>query len=735
MTLSSPLYIFPAIIFAVSLVLGLFLVDSSRVAWDSEQSLSVSDTVSTQAANFERRLSRSLSSTYILKSLLELNHGELPEFERHAQSIIDTLGGITNLQLAPNGVIDRIYPLDGHEKALGLNILRDDQRSAEANLAAKTGDLTLAGPFKLIQGGTAVIGRNPVYIQTGSNEKHFWGFASALIYLDELLEATELNQLKDKGYLYQLTRISPNGSEEVISSNDPDAFNQLHPLITRTITVPNGKWELRMGRLSSPRNAIINYLKLFIVILTSALLACLGYSLLKQPIVLQEMVDQKTAELKQLAFYDPLTSLCNRRLFTDLLNQALSELKRNDSTLALLYLDLDQFKRINDSMGHEAGDRLLKETAHRLKSNLRQSDVVARIGGDEFCVLISQIKNAEDIGRAAKKIQKLLKLPLEINNQKIIVTPSIGIALAPNDGTEGSMLLRNADMAMYSAKNRGRNNYQFYNPQMNKKVMGNLTLESELGRALVNNEFVLHYQTQVSLTTNEAVAMEALIRWQHPDRGLVFPDSFIQLAEDTSLIIPIGKWVLYTACTQLKALNIPHLKVAVNLSAIQFNDPNLIDTIKTALQISGLDASKLELEITESLLMDNIEHAIQTLSDLKSMGITIAIDDFGTGYSSLAQLKNLPADILKIDREFVKDATTVMENAEITEVIISMGHKLGMKVVAEGVETEEQLAFLVEKGCDIAQGYLFCRPESLDVLQANASLDVIPSYGKSSSWS
>jgi diguanylate cyclase (GGDEF)-like protein len=486
-----------------------------------------------------------------------------------------------------------------------------------------------------------------------------------------------------------------------------------------------------MGRISSPGNAITYYLKLFIVLLTSTLLAYLGYSLLKQPIILQKMVDQKTAELEQLAFYDPLTSLCNRRLFTDLLNQALSQLIRNDSTLALLYLDLDQFKRINDSMGHEAGDQLLKETAHRLKSNLRQSDVIARIGGDEFCVLISQIKNAEDVGRAAKKIQKILRFPLEIHNQKIIVTPSIGIALAPSDGTESSVLMRNADMAMYSAKNRGRNNYQFYNPKMNKKVMGSLTLESELGKALINNEFVLHYQTQMSLGSNQTVAMEALIRWQHPDRGLVFPDSFIQLAEDTSLIIPIGKWVLCTACTQLKALNIPHLKVAVNLSAIQFNDPDLIKTVKHALEISGLDPSKLELEITESLLMDNIAHAIETLSELKALGITIAIDDFGTGYSSLAQLKNLPADILKIDREFIKDVTTVMENAEITEVIISMGHKLGMKVVAEGVETEEQLAFLVDKGCDIAQGYLFCRPESLEMLQRNNLLDITPSYGKS----
>jgi len=653
-----------------------------------------------------------LSATYILESLIQRDNGKLQEFDSLAKNIIDSLGGISNLQLAPNGVIEKIYPLTGNEKALGHNILRDDRRRAEALLAVASNKLTLAGPFELIQGGVAVIGRNPVFLTAEGSKPNFWGFTSVLIYLDDLIANTELEQLVKRGYHYQLSRFHPNSGKPSIFAGNVEI--QLSESVDRhPINVPNGQWFLYLPKDNATETPWLSVFRYTIVLLISFMLAYLVYWLLRQPERLNSLVKERTEELNQLAFYDPLTGLCNRRLLFDLLDRHIKMAQRNGSMFALLYLDLDQFKRINDTMGHDAGDVLLQTIGKRLSETLRASDVAARIGGDEFCVILPEIKLTTNAARVAKKLMAALNQPIELLQKSILVTPSIGITFAPDDGTESIDLLKNADLAMYTAKKKGRNNYQFFNSSMNERASKRLNLENELRRALEQDEFELHFQPLVSLDHQRTVGLEALIRWRHPLQGIVPPYQFIPVAEDTGLIEPMGRWVITTAFRQIKEFRdseFSELKVSVNLSTRQFGDRKLLDHIRGALIETRLDPSGVQVEITETLLMQDVDNAITTLKRIKDMGITVAIDDFGTGYSSLSMLKNLPVDMLKIDREFVKDIDNKVTPDTITEVIISMAHKLNLSVVAEGIETIEQMEFLQSRECDLGQGYYFSRP-------------------------
>jgi diguanylate cyclase (GGDEF)-like protein len=708
------LRILPFIAFLITLLVGLVIVNNYHSLWEKEQSMLMSELVGSQASTIQRHLSRSFSSTYILKSLIEIDNGDVKNFNSYAKNIFNSIGSITNLQLAPNGIVEHIYPLAGHEKAIGHNILKDDKRRDEAALAITNRELTLAGPFQLVQGGTAVIGRNPIFLKNAAGEEYFWGFASVLTYLDDLLSATDLNTLKSKGYQYQLSNTT-NETENIFAQSH-EHMGAAETIVKKTIEVPNGEWLLCMGREPQPWHHIALGLQILLVVCLSVLVTYITYALLRRPIRLQQLVDQKTDALHKLAFYDPLTKLCNRRLFNDLLTRMIATTERDGKRMALLYLDLDDFKRINDSLGHESGDQLLKIIGERLSSVVRKSDIVARIGGDEFCALLPNIQTGVNAAHVAEKILEAIEKPVKLGTHSVRVTPSIGITLAPDDGTDSIQLLKNADLAMYSAKENNRNNYQFFEHKLNTNTLERLILERELSQAVEKNEFVLHFQPQVCLLTQQTKGIEALVRWQHPSKGLLPPGDFIQFAEDSRLIIPIGTWVLEQACKQLKQLDQPNLIVSVNLSPRQFSDPNLLTTIKAALTNAGIEGHQLELEITETALMKNMANAIQILKQIKALGILIAIDDFGTGYSSLSQLKNLPADTLKIDREFIKDITEREDNKVITEVIIGMGHKLGLTVIAEGIETEEQLKIITQMKCDMAQGYFFSKPINLEAL-------------------
>jgi len=419
------------------------------------------------------------------------------------------------------------------------------------------------------------------------------------------------------------------------------------------------------------------------------------------------------SQLERQANYDALTGLANRNLFQDRLSQALISARRNDRGLAVLFIDLDNFKHINDSLGHDAGDLLLTQVAARLVGNVREGDTVARQGGDEFVLILSEIREEDDVQVVAQKILKAMSAPFDIKGRELHITCSIGIASYPKDGEDSQTLLKNANAAMYRAKEMGRNNAQYYAAEMNVRAMERLVLENGLHHALERDEFLLHYQPQVDLQTGEITGMEALVRWQHPELGLVSPAMFIPVAEDSGLIVALGEWVLRTACAQNKAWQLAGLKpisIAVNLSARQFRQPDLVEMVAAILRETGLDPVCLELELTESLVMQDVEATIATLSRLKAMGLKLSVDDFGTGYSSLSYLKRFPIDTLKIDQSFVRDITTDPDDAAIAKAIISMAHDMQLRVIAEGVETEAQKSFLRLRRCDEMQGYFFSRP-------------------------
>jgi diguanylate cyclase (GGDEF)-like protein/PAS domain S-box-containing protein len=438
--------------------------------------------------------------------------------------------------------------------------------------------------------------------------------------------------------------------------------------------------------------------------------------------VIQDISESKSAaaalkeseeQFRQLAHYDILTQLPNRALFYDRLAHSIAQAKRNKWVLAVLFIDVDRFKHVNDTFGHAAGDQLLKQVSRRLAECVRSDDTVGRLSGDEFAIVLTRLAAAEDAATVAKKIVEVLNTPFQLEGAELFVTASIGITVYPSDSTEQDTLIRNADVAMYRAKERGRNNYQFYTPEMNTRTREMLNMEGELRRALDRDEFVLHFQPKVSLATGRITGVEALLRWRHPERGLVPPGEFIPLLEETGLIVQAGDWVLRAVCRQLnqwKRDGIRPMPVAINLSARQFLAPDLAQSIRQILEENEIAAELLEVEITESSVMTNAEEAIRTLEYLESLGVQTAIDDFGTGYSSLSYLKRFPLRALKVDRSFVRDITTDLDDAAITQAVISMAHSLGLKVVAEGVETEAQLSFLTRYGCDEVQGFLFSRP-------------------------
>ncbi|MDH5765909.1 MAG: EAL domain-containing protein, partial [Gammaproteobacteria bacterium] len=425
-------------------------------------------------------------------------------------------------------------------------------------------------------------------------------------------------------------------------------------------------------------------------------------------------------KLKHLAHHDPLTGLPNRLLCNARLEHELQLARRQNHMVVVMFIDLDMFKTINDSLGHILGDELLRKVTERISQYIRDEDTIARLGGDEFVLILGSINNRVDATNFAKNLLSLFSSSFNISGHEVFISASVGIALYPDHGNNVDSLLRNADAAMYRAKAEGRNNFQYYTVDLTNKAFERMSQETYLRHALNNNELILHYQPQYSLKTGKMIAVEALIRWLHPELGLVYPDKFISVAEETGLIVPIGEWIIETACRQLnlwgKSAH-PSLRMAINLSARQFWKPGLTHVIKNALDNNHLDADRLDLEMTESVIMRDTDITIDTLNCLHSMGVELSIDDFGTGYSSLSYLKRFPINRLKIDRSFVSDITTDKNDADMIHSIIALGHCMKLKVLAEGVETKEQLTFLKQYGCDEVQGYYYSRPLPADELE------------------
>lgn len=512
------------------------------------------------------------------------------------------------------------------------------------------------------------------------------------------------------------TRITGYTTEELIGNNprilksnyhDPDFYVALWDAIRRNNQWEGEIWNLRkdgelftewlsISAIKNDHGEVQNYVGIFI-----------------------DISKQKQAEnrLAYQAFHDALTGLPNRYLFFDRLDWAILQAKRHQTSCAVLFIDLDHFKYVNDTFGHDKGDLVLQKTAQKIKSCIRENDTFARMGGDEFTVLLQDFDTLDDISLTSQRIIQALESPIYINGQKIYVSASIGVSIFPEDGEDASVLMKHADTAMYSAKNDGRKRHHFFKLSMESYAVKRVEMEEHLRNALLQGEFKVFYQPQINLATGHIVGAEALVRWQRPNLGLIPPGQFIPYAEETGLIIPIGEWVLREACTQCQfwqQTGWPSLRIGVNLSAHQFKQTGLFNMVHTVLKDTGLKPQFLDLELTESDAMQNVDASLKILMELKELGIQVSIDDFGTGYSSLSYLKQFPIDRLKIDRSFIADIATDPNDATIVQAIVAMAHCLSLDVVAEGVETEEQLKFLRQHGCNEVQGYFLGHPVPAD---------------------
>jgi diguanylate cyclase (GGDEF)-like protein len=439
--------------------------------------------------------------------------------------------------------------------------------------------------------------------------------------------------------------------------------------------------------------------------------------------------------IRHQAFHDSLTGLPNRNGFSERITEAINRARRHGKSGALLFLDLDRFKLINDSLGHDAGDHLLRVTASRIQKSLRETDLAFRLSGDEFMVIVEDIDRIECAALAARRILEAMASPVPLSDCEVIVNMSIGITMFSGKESDVEALVKEADSAMYRAKEIGHNQFVFYTQEMNTLAFERLSMETDLQRALQHSEYLLHYQPKVDTATKALVSVEALLRWNHPKKGIVLPNTFIPLLEDTGLINEVGEWVLMEATRQAQAwidAGLQATRMSVNISGKQFRHPGLIDTVRRALEVSGLDPRYLELELTESMFIENTQRSIETMQALKALGISLSIDDFGTGYSSLAYLKMFPVDYLKIDRSFIRDLTTNSKDAAITAAISALAHSLNLRLVAEGVENQAQVEFLESQGCHELQGFLFSRPVPAHELEASlrgaASIQAAPAF-------
>lgn len=693
-------------VFIFSLGLGIFFIDLMGEKSNQEQKMQLSHLVFSEAAGIERRLYHALSSTYILAQEVRTTGGHFPHFNRYAHDVIRWVGGVSNVQLAPNGVISHIYPLEGNEKAIGHDILVDDSRREEAILAVEMRSLTLAGPFELLQGGVAIIGRNPVFIHDDGIEK-FWGFTSALIFLDDLLATTGLHDLEEKGYSYTLSKKNNVTDTEYVFSQSK---NVLQDAVEKSIVnVPNAHWVLRISQQPVKTVGWL-FAWFFCVFLMSLLLALLVYRLLKKPEHLRKIVLEKNKALKHLALHDSLTGLMNRHLLYEEIEKNIVLSQQKEACFALLYIDLDDFKRINDTMGHDAGDNVLKEMTRRMISVVKSVGIISRLGGDGFVILLTDVPSKSEVEKIASQLICALSEIITLSNRELVVTASMGIVFSPRDVLLAEDLLLQADLALCVSKNTGKNKYAFHSQAMQNQMISRLDIEEGIREGLERDQFYLAFQPIVCFKTEKTIKYEALIRWDHPEKGLLYPDSFIEVSEQTGLIVPLGNRVLQKACEFIKhcqAMNTFTPIITVNVSPRQFSETGFVDEVKNIVQQAGISTQYIQLEITESVLMEDVNKGIETMNALKQEGFLFLMDDFGTGYSSLSQLKQLPVNALKIDRSFISD---MEEDYKIIAAIIAMASELGIEVIAEGIETERHLTLLKENGCQFGQGYLFSRP-------------------------
>ena len=824
--------------FLLALVAAFVWIAHSEQQEEEKYKARASDLAADHAQSLQRGIERALSATYAVAALVRQNNGSVHDFVAVATEMLPYYPGISALGLAPEGIICCVVPLAGNEKSIGFNQLGDSAQNKEARLARDTGQLTLAGPLNLAQGGQGIVGRLPIFLTDAQGDRKFWGFTYVTLRFPLALNAARLPLLVERGYAYELWRTVPDTGEHqrIVSSGEASLIDP----VQRSLELPNGVWTLSVAPIQGWSDQKRWAMKVGFGMLFSALIGYLTwllYAMRLRDVHLEALVSQRTSEIlttqqhleatvnaipdllfevgldgryysshspraellarpaeelqgrtvndvmppeaaravldalqeanektwsvgvqiclpldigsrwfelsvarkatvpgteprfvvlsrditktreaeekiRQLAHFDALTGLPNRVLLADRCHYALSTAQRNGQSVALMFLDLDHFKNVNDSLGHRIGDALLRALAGRLSASVRDQDTVSRLGGDEF-ILVLPDTDALGAAHVAEKLMCAALEPFNIESHELTVTPSIGIAMYPTDGTDFDTLSRCADAAMYHAKQRGRNHYRFFTAEMQATSERTLVLENALRRALDRNQLQLHYQPQVSLDTGAIVGAEALLRWNHPELGSISPAEFIPVAESSGLILPIGEWVLRTAVRQLRqwlGAGVAPICMAVNLSAVQFRQAEFPQLIARILEEENLPAHLLELELTEGVAMTDPNAAIGMMDKLHQHGVRMSIDDFGTGYSSLNYLKKFKVYKVKIDRSFVRDIAGDPDDRAIVSAIISMSRSLGMQTIAEGVETAEQLAYLKAQGCGEVQGYYFSKP-------------------------
>lgn len=666
-------------------------------------------------AGLEAQMRSAFGETEGIAQLLSADGEITPEhFREMARQVVDSVGYIRHISLAPGDVISDVYPMLHNQSIIGLDYRHVATQFPLVQRARDSMEPVLAGPVELYQGGTALIYRRPVFLKGHKGVRFYWGVVSVIADIDVLLRTAGVNE--DDSFRLALRGGDGEGAGGTLIWGDEGLFDQ--PSVTLNVDVPGGVWQLAAVPRQGWSSMSLFGSPLFLFALGTTGLFSLFVAQLNRS---NRLINQRNAELKHsqaqlehLAHFDAVTGLPNRVLFTRRLQKALTAPRVN---LAVLVLDIDGFKQVNDSLGHDLGDQLLKHAAQRLTAGIGLDDTVCRLGGDEFAVILSRVNSAAQAAQVVDGLLQALQRPFELKGNTALVTGSIGIALCPEHGHTSESLLRHADTAMYAAKESGRNAWRLYQGDMTERLQQRLALEHNLRRALQKNEFELWYQPRIDLFSGKVEGAEALVRWRDPKQGLISPGEFIPLAEQTGLIIPLGELVLNMACAQIRSWRDRELlpgPIAINVAAVQIERSDYEQSLKNALERHGLSAELLEVEITESLLMESQQHACEVLARLQAMGVTTAVDDFGTGYSSLAYLKSLPINHLKIDRAFIKDLPGGENDVAITRAIIDLGHALGFRITAEGIETHAQHQFLRNAGCDYGQGYLIGRPMPAD---------------------
>ncbi|QBF26941.1 EAL domain-containing protein [Pseudomonas tructae] len=666
-------------------------------------------------ASLEAQLRSAFGETEGIAQLISTDGEISPEhFHDMARQAIASVPHIRHVSLAPGDVIADVYPLHGNQSVLGVDYRHLPDQYPLLQRARDNSSAVLAGPVQLFQGGRGLIYRRPVFLKGHKGVKLYWGNVSIVADIDRLLSTAGLDL--DPGFELALRGADGQGSAGGMIWGDPALFTQ-HP-VTVNVDVPGGLWQLAASPLGGWPSMSLFASPLFLFALTCTGLFSVFVAQLNRSNHLINLrnheLRQSQAELERLAHYDGITGLPNRLRF----HQQLLEAINGGERLAVLVLDIDGFKQVNDSLGHAMGDLLLQQATARFVQVNEDHDSVCRLGGDEFAFVL---KGPEP--RCLAQVQALLQTlqqPFDLKGSAALVTGSIGLAWCPEHGQSSDRLLRHADTAMYAAKESGRNAYRLYHPDMTLRLQARLALEHNLRRALRNNEFELWFQPKVDLFSGQVQGAEALVRWRDPEHGLVSPGEFIPLAEQTGLIIPLGEKILDLACAQVAAWRAADClpgPVAINVAAVQIERSDYVASLSRALQRYDLPPTLLEVEITESLLMESQQHACAVLAQLQQLGVTTAVDDFGTGYSSLAYLKMLPINHLKIDRAFIKDLPDDDDGVAITRAIIDLGHALGFRITAEGIETREQYAFLRNAGCDQGQGFVIGRPMPAEQFQ------------------